>query len=298
MAKTSGMGVTVLAVVVSLAVAGAGGYMLGQRTADLNANAVATVNGIKITENTLYQKLIGQGGKEALDRMIEEMLVQQAADAAGVKVTAADVDAEIAKIKDRLGGQEALESAMMQYGITMPQLRADQEFRVKVTKILGKDIQATDADLAKYYEENLYMFDTRQVNTRHILVESLDEANAVRAELVGGKDFTQLAKEKSTDPSAAENGGNMGFHPRGQMVLEYDEVAFALQKGELSQPVKSQFGFHIIQLVEATGDTPTFDLSKAKVREAYVSAQVSERIQPWLDDLRAKAKIDNTLSKS
>lgn len=297
MAKSSGMGVTVLAVVVSLAVAGAGGYMLGQRTADLNANAVATVNGVKITENTLYEKLVGQGGKEVLDRMIEEMLVQQAADAAGVTVTPADIDAEIAKIKDRLGGQEQLDAAMTQYGITLPQLRDDQAFRIKATKILGTDIQATDVELAKYYEENLTMFDNREVNTRHILVPTLEEANAVRVELVAGKDFTELAKAKSVDPSAAENGGNMGFNPRGKMVPEYDEVAFALKKGELSQPVQTEFGFHVIQLIDATGDTPTFDSAKAKVKEAYISAQVSERIQPWLDDLKAKAKIDNTLQK-
>jgi len=295
MAKSSGMGVTVLAVVVSLAVAGAGGYMLGQRTADLNANAVATVNGVKITENTLYAKLLEQGGKETLDRMIEEMLVQQAADAAGVKVTPADIDAEIAKIRDRLGGQEALEGAMMQYGITMPQLRADQEFRVKVTKILGNEILATDVELARFYEENLNMFDNREANTRHILVPTLEEANEVRAQLVGGADFTELAKEKSVDPSVVENGGNMGFNPRGQMVPEYDEVAFSLQKGELSQPVQTQFGWHVIQLVDTSGETKSFDAAKAQVKEAYISTQVSERIQPWLDELRAKAKINNTL---
>lgn len=297
MAKSSGMGVTVLAVAVSLAVGVAGGYMLGQRTGDLNATAVATVNGSSITQETLYNKLVAQGGKAVLDRMIEEELVQQAADAAGVKVTPAEIDAEIAKIKDRLGGQEKLDAAMAQYGISVDQLKQDQAFRLKVTKILGKDIQVGDVELAKYYEENLGQFDTREINTRHILVATEDEAKAIKAELQAGKDFTALAKEKSIDPSAKENGGNMNFNARGKMVPEYDAVAFSLKKSEISNPVKTEFGWHVIQLIDTKGETPTFDAAKAMVKDAYITAQVSERIQPWLDEQKAKAKINNTLAK-
>lgn len=297
MAKSSGMGVTVLAVVVSIAVAGGGGYMLGARAAQPDLKAVASVNGETITQTAVYEKLVDQGGREVVQRMIDEKLVEQAAKAANVTVSKAEIDAEINKIRDRIGGEEALKSAMLQYGISMEQLREDQLHRLRITKILSKDIKTDDATLQKFFEENKGTFDTREVHSRHILVETEAEAKAIKAELDKGGDFAKLAQEKSTDPGSKETGGDLGFNPQGRMVPEFDQVVFSLTKGQISAPFQTQFGWHIVQVLDTKGDAPVFAALKEKVKDAYIQDEVQERIQPWLDELRAKAKISNTLDK-
>ncbi|HEY9012679.1 MAG TPA: peptidylprolyl isomerase [Devosia sp.] len=95
-----------------------------------------------------------------------------------------------------------------------------------------------------------------EVHARHILVATEDEAKAVKAELDGGKDFATLAKEKSTDPSAQQNGGDLGFFGKGMMVKPFEEAAFSLQPGIVSDPVKSDFGWHVIKVEEKRMSKP------------------------------------------
>jgi len=89
-----------------------------------------------------------------------------------------------------------------------------------------------------------------EVHARHILVASEDEAKAIKAELDGGADFAELAKQKSTDPSAQQNGGDLGFFARGMMVKPFEEAAFTMEVGAVSAPVQSDFGWHVIKLEE------------------------------------------------
>ncbi len=95
-----------------------------------------------------------------------------------------------------------------------------------------------------------------EVHARHILVATEDEAKAVKAELDGGKDFAELAKEKSTDPSAKQNGGDLGFFGKGMMVKPFEDAAFSMEVGAVSNPIKSDFGWHIIKLEEKRMSQP------------------------------------------
>ncbi|HHY49419.1 MAG TPA: peptidylprolyl isomerase [Alphaproteobacteria bacterium] len=95
-----------------------------------------------------------------------------------------------------------------------------------------------------------------EVHARHILVGTKEDAEAIRAELATGKPFEVLAMEKSTDPSAKQNGGDLGFFQRGQMVKPFEDAAFALQPGEVSEPIETQFGWHIIKLEEKRQSKP------------------------------------------
>ena len=95
-----------------------------------------------------------------------------------------------------------------------------------------------------------------EVHARHILVATEDEAKAIRAELDGGKDFAELAKEKSTDPSAQQNGGDLGFFGKGMMVKPFEDAAFAMEAGAVSDPIKSDFGWHVIKLEEKRMSQP------------------------------------------
>jgi peptidyl-prolyl cis-trans isomerase C len=148
----------------------------------------------------------------------------------------------------------------------------------------------TDEALHKVYDQAVKeMGKEEEVHARHILVETEDEAKAVLAELKKGADFEKLAKEKSKDPSAAQNGGDLGYFSKGQMVPEFAETAFKLAKGQLSEPVKTQFGWHIIKVEDKrTKPVPTFD----KVKPQLVQFVERNAQAALITKLRADAKIE------
>ncbi len=128
----------------------------------------------------------------------------------------------------------------------------------------------------------------QEVHARHILVETEDEAKAVKAELDKGADFAELAKKKSKDPGASD-GGDLGFFTKEQMVPEFSAVAFALEPGKISDPVKSQFGWHIIKVEEKRNrKAPDFDQVKAQI-ETYVTRKAQAE---YVGKLREAAKIE------
>ena len=134
----------------------------------------------------------------------------------------------------------------------------------------GKSALSDEAERKVYDEAVKQVKNEEEVHARHILVPTEDEAKAILAQLKGGADFATLAKEKSKDPGAAE-GGDLGYFTKEQMVPEFSEVAFKLGKGQLSDPVKTQFGWHIIKVEDKrTRPTPTFEQVKPQI-ENYVA---------------------------
>src|SRR6202167_2887269 len=129
----------------------------------------------------------------------------------------------------------------------------------------------TDEAMKKVYDEAAKQIEgEEEVHARHILVETEDEAKAIEAELKKGADFAELAKKKSKDPGAAD-GGDLGFFTKDQMVPEFSTVAFALEPATISDPEKSQFGWHIIKVEEKRSrKAPDFDQVKAQI-ETYVT---------------------------
>jgi peptidyl-prolyl cis-trans isomerase C len=147
----------------------------------------------------------------------------------------------------------------------------------------------TDAAEHQIYDEAVKQVkEEEEVHARHILVPTEDEAKAVLAQLKGGADFATLAKEKSKDPGAAD-GGDLGYFTKDQMVPEFAAVAFKLNKGELSDPVKTQFGWHIIKVEDKrVKPTPTFDQVKPQI-ENYVAHRAQAEL---VENLRKSATVE------
>src|SRR3981081_767161 len=147
----------------------------------------------------------------------------------------------------------------------------------------------TDEAMKKVYEDaSKQITGEQEVHARHILVETEDEAKSIKAELDKGADFAELAKKKSKDPGASD-GGDLGFFTKEQMVPEFSAVAFALEPGKISDPVKSQFGWHIIKVEEKRNrQAPAFEQVKGQI-ETYVTrkAQVD-----YVAKLREDAKVE------
>src|SRR6202166_4855626 len=147
----------------------------------------------------------------------------------------------------------------------------------------------TDEAMKKVYDDAAKQITGEQeVHARHILVETEDEAKAIKAELDKGADFAELAKKKSKDPGASD-GGDLGFFTKEQMVPEFSAVAFALEPGKISDPVKSQFGWHVIK-VEGKRDRqpPDFEQVKGQI-ETYVARKAQA---DYVAKLRETAKIE------
>jgi peptidyl-prolyl cis-trans isomerase C len=152
----------------------------------------------------------------------------------------------------------------------------------------GKAATSDDAMKKVYEEASKQITGEQEVRARHILVETEDEAKAVKAELDKGADFAELAKKKSKDPGSAD-GGDLGFFTKEQMVPEFSAVAFALEPGKISDPVKSQFGWHIIKVEEKRNrKAPDFDQVKPQI-ENYVTRKAQA---DYVAKLRAEAKIE------
>ena len=146
--------------------------------------------------------------------------------------------------------------------------------RLLMDSLLASEGKAatTDDAMKKVYEEaSKQITGEQEVRARHILVETEDEAKAVLAEIKKGTDFAELAKQKSKDPGAAAEGGDLGYFSKDQMVPEFAEVALKLNKGEVSDPVKTQFGWHIIKVEDKRNKpVPSFERVKDQI-ETYVA---------------------------
>jgi peptidyl-prolyl cis-trans isomerase C len=163
--------------------------------------------------------------------------------------------------------------------------------RILMDNLLAVEGKAaiTDGAMKKVYEDAAKQITGEQeVHARHILVESEDDAKAVEEELKKGADFAELAKKKSKDPGASD-GGDLGFFTKEQMVPEFSAVAFALEPGKISAPVKSQFGWHVIKVEEKrTRKAPDFEQVKPQI-ETYVARKAQSE---YVTKLREAAKVE------
>src|SRR5882724_10132572 len=154
----------------------------------------------------------------------------------------------------------------------------------------GKAATTDDAMKKVYEDASKQITGEQEVHARHILVETEDEAKAIAGELKKGADFAELAKKKSKDPGASD-GGDLGFFTKDQMVPEFSIVAFALEPGKISDPVKSQFGWHIIKVEEKRArKAPEFEQVKAQI-ETYVTRKAQA---DYVAKLRETAKVERT----
>src|SRR4030088_3578265 len=152
----------------------------------------------------------------------------------------------------------------------------------------GKAATTDDAMKKVYEDASKQITGEQEVHARHVLVETEDEAKAVAEELKKGADFAELAKKKSKDPGASD-GGDLGFFTKDQMVPEFSTVAFALEPGKISDPVKSQFGWHVIKVEEKRNrKAPDFDQVKAQI-ETYVARKAQA---DYVAKLRETAKVE------
>jgi parvulin-like peptidyl-prolyl isomerase len=216
------------------------------------------------------QERLTQARRQVLEQMIDQELIEQAAEEMGITISEEELEASIADIVVQSGGEEEFNQSLQATGTTYDDFR-----QMLLDQLLSEAVySAVTASIDSVAE---------QVHARHILLPTRERADEVLARLQAGEDFAYLAREYSEDISSRETGGDMGFFPRGVMPPEVEDVAFALEVGEISEIVESQFGFHVLQVLER--------------EEREIAVEVFENLRQqtfmqWLQQQRESASIE------
>jgi parvulin-like peptidyl-prolyl isomerase len=206
-----------------------------------------------------------------LDMMIEQVLAEQAAAAAGIVVSDEDVNAYMQMMVDENGGEEAFETKLAEMGETR-----ENAWREVRAQLIGMAMTQRIVESVPTTGEH--------VHARHILVDTSQEAERILTQLQAGADFATLARAYSQDTSTRDNGGDLGFFPRGILLApEVEDVAFALQPGQFSNVVQSALGYHIVQVIERDPARPIKPENLRLIQERTV--------QEWVEGLWAEAVV-------
>lgn len=274
--------------------------MLAGCSGDKVENEVlATVGDTEIFYTDLADQLIELQGKDTLETMITNEIVKQEADKAKVKVSDEDIDAEYENYINYYGGEESFNSMLQMYGMSADDVRKDIENSLLTEKVIASTIEVKDDELKKYFDENAANYETSaEVAAKHILVETEEDAKKVQERLNAGEEWDKLAAEMSTDTSNKDKGGDLGFFGEGVMVEAFQTAAFAQEVGTISEPVQTDYGFHIINVYDKKEATPAvFEDVKDKVKDDYVYAKVSEQYATWMEEKKEEYKVENKLAK-
>ena len=241
--------------------------------------------------------------EKALDQAIGAKLLLDQAAKLDLPVSAADIDAEVAKVVAQVGGTENYQKALAAQGITEEQFRKELEKGAKVNKLVEQACSSvpdpTDDEVAAFYAAHKAEYVApEQVLCQHILVKgsddaALDKIKDIRARIVDGKaDFAEEAKKHSDCPSG-QQGGSLGWFGRGMMVPEFDKVAFEMAKGEVSNVVTTQFGYHIIYKADQKGGgQQTLVDVHDQIRDLLRHEARGHTIDTPIAKLRGKATIE------
>jgi peptidyl-prolyl cis-trans isomerase C len=247
--------------------------------------------------------------RKALDQLVTYAVLSQETRARKVTVTDAEIDGSLKQMQSQFPNEAEFKKALTARGMTVEKLRADARIDMSINRMMEAEVASapapTDAQVREFYDKNPDKFKQEEaVRASHILIpadEKADDATKKKAraeiddilkQLKAGADFAELAKKHSKDGSAAQ-GGDLNFFGKGQMVPAFDQVAFSLKPGEMSDVVTTPFGYHIIKVTERrAASTVPFDQVSPRIKEYLTEQQKQGRAQAFIELLKQKAKIE------
>jgi parvulin-like peptidyl-prolyl isomerase len=238
---------------------------------------------------------------QIVDYLVQKELISQKAAEMGVEVTSTEVDERIAGYVTQSGGQKKFDALLKKSGISAEDLRAQLEVQMlqeKVRKEVGKDVVVTAEEVQAFYDDpdNKSQFEVPDtIDARHVLVKTKAEALAVQRALEADSsdaNWKKVAKKYSIDPGSKGTGGSLGSFPKGRMVKEFEDAAFSLKVGTVSDPVKTQFGYHVIEVTKKTpGSTTTFEEAKAGIEDRLKIEGETAAWDKWVKEATTAAEI-------
>jgi foldase protein PrsA len=231
-----------------------------------------------ITKEEFYNEMKARVGKEVIRDLVDEKVLSKK-----YKVTDKEIDKEIENLKEMYGTQYDL--AVQQNGEKA--IRDMVKLDLLRQKAAMEDIKVTEKELKDYYKNY-----KPKIRASHILVKDEKTAKEIKAKLDKGEDFAKLAKQYSQDPGSASNGGDLGWFGPGKMVKEFEDAAYKLKVGEISDPVKTEYGYHIIKVTDKEEKKPFNEMKDEIEFEVKRSKLDPSKVQSKVDKLVKDAKVD------
>lgn len=233
-----------------------------------------------ITKDEFYKAMKERVGKEVIRDLVYEKVLGKK-----YKVSEKEIDREIQNLKDMYGAQYDL--AVQQSGEQA--IRNMVKLDLLRQKAAIEDVKVTEDELKQYY--NQYK---PQIRASHILVKDEKTAQEIKAKLDKGEDFAKLAKEYSQDAGSAQNGGDLGWFGPGKMVKEFEDAAYALNVGQVSQPVKTEYGYHIIKVTDKK-KKPSYEQMKEEIefevkKNKIDSSKMESKVEKLIKDANVQVK--------
>jgi len=221
------------------------------------------------------QEALAQGRELVLEMLINQLLIEQAAHAAGVTVSDEELDATIASLRAETG-EDAFQQWLVDQGMSLEDFRRRLRSDTIATQMANRAVESVPTR-------------AEHIHARHILVNTAEEARQILSQLQAGGDFASLARTYSQDVSTRDAGGDLGFFPQGILTApEVEAAAFALQPGQISDVIPSSMGYHIVQVIERV---PDMEIAPENLRLLREKAS-----RTWLEGLRAAADIQRFVS--
>jgi foldase protein PrsA len=306
---------TLLIILLGLALLAAAGC--GGGGGEVPSDSVAVVDGENVPRSQ-YEQLIAQAKKtfkqdkrdfpkagtaerkqldqQAVGFLVQRVELEQAAEDLDIEITDKDVEARLDQIKKQYfgGDDKRYQKQLKQQGLTDAQVRRDVRANLVSEKVFAevtKDAKVTDADIQKYYNDNKAQYGTPESReVRHILVKTRAQASKLYDQLKAGASFATLAKKYSQDPGSKDQGGKYTV-VKGQTVAPFEQTAFLLEKNDISRPVKTQYGYHIIQPLGEVKPAKTQALDKnlkEQIRTQLQTQKKNEAMNTWVKDLQKR----------
>ncbi len=255
------------------------------------------------------QQMAGQMYQNVSDTMVANVLLTKAAETSGLVVADEELEAEIEEVRKNLPEDRTLEDMLAENEVDLGEWKENMREQMLVRKLVEEKTadapEATAAEVAAFYEENTDSFQIPEtVSASHILIsfdpedtpetkaEKRAELEAIQQKLATGASFEELAAEHSDCPSSAE-GGALGTFTRGQMVPEFEEVAFSMEPGKLSQIVETEFGYHIIKVTDhQEAGIRSLAEVKDQLQQYITNRNKQEALMDYIEELKADADVE------
>jgi peptidyl-prolyl cis-trans isomerase C len=285
-------------------------------------DVVARVNGTDITKSMLLRRADALRNQlpssevredfyhRVLDDMVSGELLYQSGEKKGYAPTEADVDAEIESQKTRMGGAAEFDKVLVAQGIVLEDLRVELKKEIAVQSLIEKEfipaITVSEEEKRAFYAENqVQMSRPEQFRCAHILIgipptateeqktQARQKAASLRSMIEAGQDFADLARRNSDDPGSKDNGGELPWMSKGQTVPPFEAAALALEPGGLSDVVETQYGFHIIRLLEKRGSgVVSYEEVEPRLDEFLKRRALQNRIEVEIEALTAQGTVE------
>ena len=295
------IGVMVLIVIVGVVMAFAlkSNNITGSAVSD--TDLAAEVNGEKISMaflNTEYERIPTEQRSlirrmDVLNQTIINIILLQQAKKEDITVTDQEVEDILNEVP--LPAAQTLEAIAQVQGFTLDEFKSRIKEQIVIQRLLNQSlvVDVSNQEIEDYFNKNKDLFKQKlSVNASHILVNNSKDANVVLKELKKGRSFEEVAKELSIDPGTKDNGGNLGVFPKGVMIKEFEDAAFDLKVGEVSIPIKSPFGVHIIKVYDRIEEKDAdLEESKDKIEELVRREKLNQAVGDYINNIYNGAKV-------